>query len=242
MPLPQLNQTIPKYELVIPSTQETVKFRPFLVGEQKLLLIAFESKNNKDILNSMLECLRACVPGVNIEKLAAFDVDYMFTQVRAKSVGETTKVMHPCEHCNEENDITIKLDDIKMDMSNISQNNEVKVTDDITIELQYPTYANIVKSDVLNIKEGETPDQGDILMATIQNVIKSVKTPDEHLILKDEPKEEVDKFINSLTNQQLQKITDFASNAPTLIHEEVYECKKCKKENLIVLKGLNDFF
>ena len=103
MGLPQLRNDVPKYEMIVPSTKQAVKFRPFLVKEQKVLLVAFESKDPKQILGSMLDCLESCVQGINVHELASFDVDYMFTQVRSKSVGETTQLLHPCEKCNEEN-------------------------------------------------------------------------------------------------------------------------------------------
>ena len=96
MGLPQLQNDVPKYEMIVPSTKKAVKYRPFLVKEQKVLLVAFESKDPKQILNSMLDCLATCVQGVNVNNLATFDVDYMFTQVRSKSVGETTQLLHAC--------------------------------------------------------------------------------------------------------------------------------------------------
>ena len=112
MGLPQLKNDVPKYDMIVPSTKEAVKFRPFLVKEQKVLLVAFESKDPKQILGSMLDCLGSCVQNVNVHELASFDVDYMFTQVRSKSVGETTQLLHACENCNEENEVKFNLQDI----------------------------------------------------------------------------------------------------------------------------------
>ena len=111
MPLPKLNNDTPRYEMTIPSTKESVMFRPFLVKEQKTLLVAFESQDQKLILSSLLGCLETCVPGINVRDLATFDVDYMFTQVRSKSVGESTTLLSACTECNEENEVKIKLDD-----------------------------------------------------------------------------------------------------------------------------------
>ena len=117
MALPQLKNDVPKYEMTVPSTGQKVKYRPFLVKEQKVLLVAFESQDNRQILNSMLDCLSSCVPDVKLTDLATFDVDYMFTQVRSKSVGETSTVMHACKECNEENEVKIRLDEIKVQMN-----------------------------------------------------------------------------------------------------------------------------
>ena len=94
MALPQLKNDVPKYEMTVPSTGEVVKYRPFLVKEQKVLLVAFESKDSKQILNSMLDSISSCVPNIKLDSLATFDVDYMFTQVRSKSVGETSTILH----------------------------------------------------------------------------------------------------------------------------------------------------
>ena len=222
MGLPQLNNDVPKYEMTVPSTKQVVKFRPFLVKEQKVLLIAFESKDSKQILSGMLDCLETCVPGINVHTLATFDVDYMFTQVRSKSVGETTQLLHACSECNEENEVK-----------------DIKLTNEITVELKYPTYADILKNKAL---DGENVSGAEVVFESIISCLNSVKTETENVMVKDEPKEEIERFMNSLTNNQLEKITNLVENMPTLSHAEKYECKKCKHENIIELKGLNDFF
>ena len=237
MALPQLKNDVPKYEMIIPSTGQAVKYRPFLVKEQKVLLVAFESKDNKQILNSMLDCLSTCIPETNVDDLATFDVDYMFTQVRSRSVGETSTVMHACASCNEENEIKIKLDVIKVPMEEgWKSTTEIKISEEVSVELKYPSYR-----DIAHMSNDDTSDT-EMLMDTIMACMKAVKTEDEYLLIKDESKEEVEKFINSLTNQQLEKITQFATDVPKLSHTEYYKCKKCDAENKIELSGLQDFF
>ncbi len=238
MALPQLKNDVPKYEMIVPSTGEAVKYRPFLVKEQKVLLVAFESQDNKQILNSMLDCLSSCIPKVKLEELATFDIDYMFTQVRSKSVGETSTIMHACSNCNEENEVKIQLDSIEVKIpENWKKSSSVQISDDVAVDLKFPTYKDI---SYINISPDASETQ--LLMDTVAACIKAVKTEDEYLPIKDEPKEEVEKFINSLTNSQLEKITSFASGAPKLTHTQTYECKKCKTENKIELNGLQDFF
>ena len=162
----------------------------------------------------------------------------MFTQIRSKSVGETSTVMHACIKCNEENEVKIKLDDIKVNIpQNWKNTTEVKISDDITVELKFPTYKDVSSIDF----NEDTPDT-EVLMDTVRACMKAVKTDDEYILIKDETKEEVENFINSLTNQQLEKITEFATNSPKLSHTQMYECKKCKTENKIELNGLQDFF
>jgi len=239
MALPQLKNDVPKYEMTVPSTGQTVKYRPFLVKEQKVLLLAFESQDNKQILNSMLDCLSSCIPNLKLDELATFDVDYMFTQVRSKSVGETSTILHPCTNCNEENEVKVQLDSIKVEMpKNWKKDVLVQISDEIEIDLKFPTYKDVSYISSNNTNTSET----ELLMDTVAACIKAVKTEDEYLLIKDEPKEEVERFINSLTNSQLEKITSFATEAPKLTHTQTYECKKCKTENKIELKGLNDFF
>ena len=238
MALPQLKNDVPKYEMTVPSTGEVVKYRPFLVKEQKVLLVAFESKDSKQILNSMLDSISSCVPNIKLDSLATFDVDYMFTQVRSKSVGETSTILHACKNCNEENEVKVRLDQIKVNIpENWKKTTEIEISKDITVELKFPTYKDI---SYLNIDDNAS--DAELLMDTVAACMKAVKTEDEYILVKDEPKEEVEKFINSLTNKQLEKITNFASNAPKLSHTQNYECKKCKTENKIELSGLQDFF
>ena len=238
MALPRLKNDVPRYEMTVPSTEEVVKFRPFLVKEQKVLLVAIESKDNKQILNSMLDSISSCVPNIKLDSLATFDVDYMFTQVRSKSVGETSTILHACQNCNEENEVKVRLDEIKVNIpENWKKTTEIEISKDISVELKFPTYKDI---SYLNIDDNAS--DAELLMDTVAACMKAVKTENEYILVKDEPKEEVEKFINSLTNQQLEKITNFASNAPKLSHTQNYECKKCKTENKIELSGLQDFF
>ena len=174
MGLPQLQNDVPKYEMTVPSTKEVVKYRPFLVKEQKVLLVAFESKDSKQILNSMLSCLETCVQGINVNNLATFDVDYMFTQVRSKSVGETTQLLHPCEECNEENEVKIDLQTIDIKTNdNWETEKNVSITDDIVVELKYPTYQDIISNNILGKTDGSVAE---VLFESIMSCLYSVKT------------------------------------------------------------------
>ena len=237
MALPKLSNDRPIYEMVVPSTKETVKYRPFLVKEQKSLLVAFESQDQKQILNSMLACIESCVPGVDVMKLATFDVDYMFTQVRSKSVGETSTVLSACTECREENEVKINLADINVKSDGL-KTEVIEISDDISLEMKYPTY-----EDTLGYVKSELSDNAaETMFNSIATCINAVQTKDENILLKHEPREEIETFINSLTTQQLEKITSFVDGMPTLIHEQKYTCKKCGHENTLQMKGLQDFF
>ena len=238
MALPVLSNDKPMYEVTVPSSQETYKFRPFLVKEQKSLLVAFESQDNKQILTTMLNCIESCVPGLDIKKLATFDMDYVFTQIRAKSVGETSTILSACIKCKEENEVKINLHNIKMENTDI-KTKIVPITDTIKVEMKYPTYDDVMKNpDFMK----DDANQTDILFNNIVNCMHAVQSGDDNILISQEPKEEIDKFVNSLTNQQLEKITQFVQSVPTLHHEQKYVCKKCGHENTLELRGLQDFF
>ena len=198
MALPVLSNDKPMYEVQIPSTQETFKFRPFLVKEQKSLLVAYESQDMKQILNAMLNCIETCVPGINVKDLATFDVDYIFTQVRAKSVGESATILSACVECNEENEVKINLEDIKMESSEI-KTKVIPITDKINVEMKYPTYNDMLGNPNF-MKQGT--NQTEILFESIVSCMHSVQTEDDNIVISLEPREEIEKFVNSLNNEQ----------------------------------------
>ena len=146
MALPKLN-TAPNYEMVIPSSGKKVRFRPFLVKEQKAMMIAAESNDNKVMFRSILDVLLACIEDkVYKNQLTSFDVEYMFLQMRSKSVGESSQVRVKCSECNEFNDLSINLEQIKVDVEKTTE--KVQLTDDITVELNYPSFNDMIDSGI----------------------------------------------------------------------------------------------
>ena len=238
MALPVLSNDKPMYEVVVPSSQQTLKFRPFLVKEQKSLLVAYESQDMKQILSAMLNCIETCVHGINVKDLATFDVDYLFTQVRAKSVGETSTILSACVNCNEQNEVKINLEDVKMNASEI-KTKVIPITDTINVEMKYPTYDDMLRNPNYMKKDGT---QTELLFESIVSCMYAVQTGDDNIIISQEPREEIEKFVNSLTNDQLTKITEFVESMPAMSHKQKFTCKKCQHENTVELKGLQDFF
>jgi len=238
MALPVLSNDKPMYEVVVPSSQQTLKFRPFLVKEQKSLLVAYESQDMKQILNAMLNCIETCVHGINVKDLATFDVDYLFTQVRAKSVGETSTILSACVNCNEQNEVKINLEDVKMNASEI-KTKVIPITDTINVEMKYPTYDDMLRNPNYMKKDGT---QTELLFESIVSCMYAVQTGDDNIIIGQEPREEIEKLVNSLTNDKLKKITEFVESMPAMSHEQKFTCKKCQHENTVELKGLQDFF
>ncbi len=237
MALPKLNE-IPKYDLVIPSLNETVRFRPFLVKEQKVLMLGYESQNKKEILKAIIETIDACVSGdVDLNRLTTYDVDYMFTKIRAKSVGETADIQISCSNCQEMNDVKVNLDSIEV--KDKKETNTVKLTDEISVKLRHPTYNYFMTSSTF-FTEGRS--ETDMTMDLIVSCLDSVLTEEEAIKISDESHEEVLAFVDSLSTSQFELITKWVENMPSLQTEIKFKCKHCDTENAKLLKGLDDFF
>ena len=233
MALPKLNDT-PKYDLVIPSTQNKVRYRPFLVKEEKVLMMALETKDKKKALEAIVDTVEACVTDeIDTKKLTTFDVEYMFTQIRSKSVGETSKISIKCEDCNSSVEVEVPIENIQIELPKIS--NIVQITDDISIKMKWPAYSEMTQFDI------ENPSLEDNFKM-IGKCIDSVQTAQENLSLKDESDEEVQSFLESLTSEQFKVIGAYMEKMPRLEHTLNYECSKCKTMKERTLSGISDFF
>lgn len=238
MALPRLNEN-PQYELTIPSTGEIVKYRPFLVKEQKVLILALESQDQRQVLNAILNCINACVENVNTKKLATFDIEYIFTQIRSKSVGETTDVNLSCTACNEYTPVKINLDEIKLENEIDAKTKHIQLTSDIAVELKYPTYHEFLNSKSVQQDEVSVNMVYDMMASCIAAVIIN---DEERIEVQGESSEEVESFINSLNNEQFEKISKFVETIPKITMSVNYICESCKQENTKKLEGLSDFF
>lgn len=235
MSLPKLN-SMPSYETTIPSTKQKIHYRPFLVREEKILMIAQESGEIGQIVDAISNTLSACIEEpINIKSLATFDIEYLFVQLRAKSVGEKATVGLKCSNCDHSNEVTIKLDDIKIEVPKVD--NIIPLTDQISVKVGWPTYKDVSDSNILN-----STSVTDQTFRMIASSIISVLTPDEAIAMKDQPKEDVIAFVESLNNEQFKKIQEFVAKAPVLTHKIEFVCEKCSEPNEIVLQGLRDFF
>lgn len=234
MALPKINN-VPKYTLTIPSTKKQVTFRPFLVKEQKVLLIALESQDENQILKATTDMIAACLDeNLNVTKMPTFDVEYIFTQIRSKSVGETSKINLRCSSCKEYTEVEVALDQIKIEIP--AKNNEIKLNDNYTVVMKYPSYTDVVK-----IKS----KRGTITSTMYESVLLSLdklKTPDEIISFSDEAEKDIDEFLESLTTEQFQQLVKFVDNTPTLKHDVKFTCSNCKHSNKKTLQGLQDFF
>ena len=244
MALPRV--ATPTYELNIPSTKQKVKFRPFLVKEEKALLMALESGSDTSMTKAMVDIIEACAEGkINTKDLAPFDIEYFFLHLRGKSVGEniTVKVPRPeefkcCKESEEDDlcDVDINIDDIKVDTSK-QGSPEVKITKDIGLKLRYPNLDLVNKY----ATAGENIS-ADNVFKLISECIDYIWDGDEIYKGKDSTKKELDDFVESLSSGQFSKIREFFETMPRLEHEINWICPKCKKLKPLVLSGVDSFF
>ena len=238
MALPKLNETL-NFTTKIPSTGETVKYRPYLVKEEKVLLQALESENLKLILETMCNTIEACLDkksGVKVDTLSTFDVEYLFTQIRASSVGETSTIMVKCKSCETQNPVTVDLTELEVKVGEMDK--VIHITDDISVEMQYPSYKTLIEGDFENLEEGNTEQ----IIKVVAGSISAVLTEEERIDAKKETPEAMSDFLNSFTANQFQNIAKFLQEMPALEKDVEFDCENCQTHNETQLRGLADFF
>ena len=238
MALPKLNESI-KYTTKIPSTGKQVKFRPYLVKEEKVLMMALETEDKKIALDAIADTINACVDeDVNVYSLPVFDIEYLFTQIRSKSVGESSTVNISCSECKTPNAINIDLSKIKVAVPKTIK--PIKLTDDMTLTLKYPVLSEV--TDTMLDNEKNNVSQTQQIFDLIAICLDTLETENELINFADEPKEEVAAFLESFNNKQFEQIRKFVEDLPQMRHDGKFKCDKCEHENEVTLKGTNDFF
>ncbi len=238
MPLPKINT--PTYELVLPSTGKKIKYRPFLVREEKILIMALESEDMNQISSGIVQILNDCIltRGVKVEKLSTFDIEYLFLNVRAKSVGESVEVNVTCPD-DEETVVTmaIEIDSIKV-KKNKSHRNTIKLDDTLSMKLKYPSFNQFVETNF----EVEGQDQVDNTMSMISSCIDMIYNDEESWSAADSTKKELDEFLEQLNTKQFKMIENFFNTMPKLSHTVKVKNPKTDIESDVVLEGLAAFF
>ena len=238
MPLPKI--ATPTYELELPSTGATVKYRPFLVKEEKVLVIALESEDNKQITNAIKAVLKSCIlsKGIKVENLPTFDIEYLFLNIRGKSVGEDLEVNIICPDDEETQvPVTINLDEIEVQRDD-KHTNKIKVDDSIMMEMKYPSLEQFIKNN-FDFNEKNMMDQSFDLIATC---IDKVYTEDEVWTAADCTKKEMRDFLEQMNSQQFKEIETFFETMPKLSHTISVTNPKTKVKSDVVLEGLSSFF
>jgi len=227
----------PKYDMIVPSTGESIKYRPYVVKEEKVLLIAMESQSDEGIETAVMDIISSCVESpINMKSMTTFDIEFMFVNLRAKSVGEGIKVDPPCEHCEEVNK-DLKIDLAKVIVKGLEEDVDmhVKITDDISVDIQWPTMKNRLTED--DMKTGT-----DTLINMVARSIGTIYSGEETFAASDSSKKELVEFVESLGSDQFNALLEKVSKAPELSYVLEFKCVSCKKDNKIELKGLSDFF
>ena len=240
MPLPKI--ATPSYELELPSTGKTIQYRPFLVKEEKLLVIALESEDTKQITNAIKAVIRACIltKGVKVESLPTFDIEYLFLNIRGKSVGEDIDVNLICPDDNEtEVSVSVNLDDIKVQKPE-GHSNQIKLDNNLMMELKYPSLNEFIKNNFDPNDTSKNPmDQSFDL---IGSCINKIYNQDEVWAAADCSKKEITDFLDSMNSSQFKEVEKFFETMPKLSHTLKVLNPKTNVESDVVLEGLASFF
>jgi len=240
MALPRLNETI-WYDLKLPSSGDVVHYRPFLVKEQKVLLTAGESNQPRQVIRAITDTIKSCVQeDIDVSSLSSFDVDYIFARIRAKSVGETAELMIKCSECKEETDV--KVDIMQTKVVGDMQPKILQLTPEISIEMHYPTYADLMSNTSIFDGGDDTPKTNEASMNLIISCMSTLFTEDERIDLKNESMQEKVNFLDSLNGEQFEKIAQFIGEIPKLSYDAEFNCEHCNHENKITLEGMDNFF
>jgi len=230
MTLPKL-QT-PTYELILPSTGEKIKFRPFLVKEYKILLTTVEA-DVSEITRIVTELVDNCTFNkLDISKLAHFDVEYLFLNIRAKSISETADIIINCE-CGEKIDYTLDITNLKV-VKNEKSSNKIMLTDDVGVVLRYPKF-----DEMLDIRDNSNSTR---IVELITDCVDAVFTKEDYFDKTSYTNEELNTFISSFTKKQFDKLEEFFRNIPKIVQHIEADCPSCKKTNIVDLEGLQNFF
>jgi hypothetical protein len=235
---------IPEYSLNLPSSGKEIKYRPFLVKEEKILLIAMESEDKKEITNATKRVIKNCIVGdINIDELPTFDIEYIFLWLRGKAKGEKIDLKYTCPTCKNTVDIVFNIEDVKIDGVN-KHDSKIKLNDTLGLALKYPT---IDLQEKIESLESET--EIDKVFKTVLLCVDYIYDNEEIYPAKDHTEKEMNDFLESLTDKQFQEVAKFFETMPKLKHDIKLECKhRDKKKKVcgytedITLEGLASFF
>ncbi len=238
MPLPKIST--PTYEVELPSTGETIQYRPFLVKEEKVLVIALESEDTKQITNAIKTVIKNCIltKGIKVETLPTFDIEYLFLNIRGKSVGEEIDVNVICPDDEQTaTTVSINLDDIKV-QKNEDHSNKIKVDKNIMMEMKYPSLDQFIKNN-FDFNDANAMDQS---FELIGSCIDKIYTEDEVWSTADVTKKELNEFLEQMNSAQFKEIEKFFETMPKLSHKVKVTNPKTGVESEVVLEGLASFF
>ena len=238
MPLPKI--ATPTYELELPSSGQTVKFRPFLVKEEKVLVLALESEDTKQITNSIKAVIKGCIQtkGIKVESLPTFDIEYLFLNIRGKSVGEEVEVnlIAPDDGVTEVK-VTIGLDDIKV-AKNDDHTRQIKLDDTLMMEMKYPSLDQFISNNFEFNEKNQMEQSFDLIASCVDKIYSE----EEVWAAADCTKKEIKDFLEQMNSTQFKEIETFFETMPKLSHTVKFVNPNTEKENEVLLEGLASFF
>ena len=238
MPLPKI--ATPTYELELPSSGQTIQYRPFLVKEEKLLVLALEGEDVKEITTAIKNVIKSCIQtkGIKVENLPTFDIEYLFLNIRGKSVGEEIEVKLLCSDDNETYvPVKIPIDEIKV-VKNDEHTNKIKLDANLMMEMKYPSLAEFIKNN-FDFAQDATMDQSFDLIASC---VDKIYNEEEVWESNDCTKKEMNEFLEQMNSSQFKEIETFFETMPKLSHTVKMKNPKTKVESTVVLEGLSSFF
>ena len=228
MALPKLDN--PVYNITIPSTKKKVRYRPFLVKEEKILMMARESKKTQDQITAIKQIINNCIlDEIDIDTLTSFDLEFIFINLRAKSVGETIEVVFTCPKCGGKSNTEVDLSKTKMSSSGEIQET-IKLTPTIGMKMKYPSIDEIVKAEKSSLV--------DIVISCLEYIYDDKTT----YPVSEYTKEDLNEFLESLTFEQLRGVEEFFDNMPKLVYDESTECPLCGETVTQKIEGITNFF
>jgi hypothetical protein len=238
MVLPKIS--VPTYSLEIPSIKKEIKYRPFLVKEEKILIIAMESDDMKQIMDAVKTVISNCIitKGIKVDQLATFDIEYLFMNVRGKSVGESVDVLITCpDDGTTQVPVSINLDEIKV---NVDENHsrDIKLDDVLSLRMKYPSLKEFVKNNFDNTESASVNDTFEMISACVEQIYSE----EESWNASDTTKKELNEFLEQLTTNQFKEIEKFFDTMPKLSHTIKLKNPNTGEESEVVLEGLNSFF
>ena len=237
MPLPKI--ATPTYELVLPSTKKTIKYRPFLVKEEKLLVLALETEDQKNITSAVKSVIKNCIQtrGIKVETLPTFDIEFLFLNIRGKSVGEEVDVniIAPDDGITEI-PVKIDIDKIKV-IESPEHNNQIKLNDELMMEMKYPSLEQFIKNN-FDVNQSNFDQSFDL----IASCVNKIYSEDEVWSADDVTKKEVIEFLEGMNSIQFKDIEKFFETMPKLSHTVKVKNKNTGVESEVVLEGLSSFF
>ena len=238
MPLPTI--ATPSYSLEIPSLKKEIKYRPFLVKEEKILIIAMESEDSKQIADAVKSVISNCIltKGIKVEQLSTFDIEYLFLNIRGKSVGEAVDVLITCpDDGNTQVPVSINLDDIKIKVDE-NHSRDIKLDDNLTLRMRYPSMKEFVKTNFGNDFNVSVDDTFDLIISCIEQVYSE----EESWAASDCTQKELSEFIEQLSSKQFKEIESFFATMPKLSHTFKVKNPNTGVESEVLLEGLSSFF